>query len=113
MKYQDKKTGVWYDVMDVKDPPNYLEAPLQACLPMFSSRVTARDTSAKGISGSRYQGLWGILNNFIQVNPDKTISLTAAVLSADSVPGPGPYVKAKLQARRQLQLLHERAYPRQ
>ncbi len=26
VKYQDKKTGVWYDVMDVKDPRNYLES---------------------------------------------------------------------------------------
>ena len=24
VKYQDKKTGVWYDVMDVKDPRIYL-----------------------------------------------------------------------------------------
>ncbi len=26
VKYQDKTTGVWYDVMDVKDPRNYLES---------------------------------------------------------------------------------------
>ena len=34
----------------------------------------------------------GILKNFIQVNPDKTISLTKCCSVSGLGPGPGPYV---------------------
>lgn len=85
VKYQDKKTGVWYDVMDVKDPRNYLESTASS---MFA--YVLLKGYRKGYLGKEYQeagikAYEGILNNFIQVNPDKTISLPAAVLSADSV----------------------------
>ena len=76
MKYQDKKSGLWYDVMDVKDSANYLEA---TCSSMFTYCLLKgfrkgyltekfRDAGVKAYNG--------ILRNFIRVNGDKTISLT-------------------------------------
>lgn len=52
----------------------------------------------KGYLGKEYQeagikAYEGILNNFIQVNPDKTISLTRCCAVSGLGPGPGPYVK--------------------
>ena len=76
VKYQDKKTGVWYDVMDVKDPRNYLESTASSMFAYVLLKVTARDTSARNIRKQVSRLMRGILNNFIQVNSDKTISLT-------------------------------------
>ena len=93
VKYQDKKTGVWYDVMDVKDPRNYLESTASS---MFA--YVLLKGYRKGYLGKEYQeagikAYEGILNNFIQVNPDKTISLTRCCAVSGLGPGPGPYVK--------------------
>jgi rhamnogalacturonyl hydrolase YesR len=76
VKYQDKKTGVWYDVLDVEDPRNYLEA---TCSSMFaycllkSARLgyVGDDMKEAGIKAYK-----GIIKEFVKVNPDKTISLT-------------------------------------
>lgn len=86
VKYQDKETGLWYDVMDVKDSRNYLEA---TCSSMFAYCLlkgyrkgylseTFRDAGVKAYNG--------IINQFIRVNADKTISLTRCC----SVSGLGP-----------------------
>ena len=86
VKYQDAKTGVWYDVMDVKDPKNYLES-TASC--MFSyvllkgSRLGYLDASFKQAGVKAYDG---IINEFIKINNDKTISLT----NCCSVSGLGP-----------------------
>ena len=86
VKYQDAKTGVWYDVMDVKDPKNYLES-TASC--MFSyvllkgSRLGYIDASLKQAGVKAYDG---IINEFIKINNDKTISLTKCC----SVSGLGP-----------------------
>ena len=76
VKYQDKKTGVWYDVLDVKDPRNYLEATASsmfAYVLLKGSRLGYFDNDLKEAGLKAYKG---ILNEFIKVNPDKTISLT-------------------------------------
>ena len=86
VKYQDPKTGVWYDVMDVKDPKNYLESSASC---MFSyvllkgSRLGYIDASLKQAGVKAYDG---IINEFIKINNDKTISLT----NCCSVSGLGP-----------------------
>ncbi len=86
VKHQDAKTGVWYDVMDVKDPKNYLES-TASC--MFSyvllkgSRLGYLDASFKQAGIKAYDG---IINEFIKINNDKTISLT----NCCSVSGLGP-----------------------
>jgi polygalacturonase/rhamnogalacturonyl hydrolase YesR len=87
VKYQDKKTGLWYDVMDVPNRKgNYFEA---TCSSMFAyallkgARLGNLDESMKQAGIKAYNG---IIKNFIKVNADSTISLTKCV----SVSGLGP-----------------------
>ena len=86
VRYQDKDSGVWYDVLDVKDERNYLES---TCSSMFAycllkgARLGYLDASFKTAGEKAYQG---ILKKFIRVNADKTISLTHCC----SVSGLGP-----------------------
>lgn len=93
VKHQDKATGLWYDVMDVNDPKNYLES---TCSSMFAycllkgARLGYLDSSYREAGVKAYQG---ILNNFIRVNADKTISLTHCCSVSGLGPAPGPYVK--------------------
>jgi len=76
VRCQDKKSGVWYDVLDVQDPRNYLES---TCSSMFAYCLlkAARlgyvgdDMRQAGIKAYK-----GILDRFIRVNADETISLT-------------------------------------
>lgn len=93
VKYQDPKTGVWYDVMDVKDPRNYLESTASS---MFA--YVLLKGYRKGYLGKEYQkagikAYQGILREFIKVNADKTISLTKCCSVSGLGPGDGPYVK--------------------
>ncbi|MDO4172273.1 MAG: glycoside hydrolase family 88 protein [Prevotellaceae bacterium] len=111
VKYQDKKSGVWYDVMDVKDDRNYLEATASSmftyCL-LKGARLGYLPTANNWAAGVKQYPLCeaakaagadkidfkeagikaynGILNNFIKVNDDKTISLTRCC----AVSGLGP-----------------------
>ncbi len=117
VKYQDEKTGLWYDVMDVKDSRNYLESTVSAmftyCLlkgarlgylptannlaagvkpyPLCEAAKAAGadkiDFKAAGVKA--YQGM---LDNFIKINDDKTISLTRCCSVSGLGPAPGPYV---------------------
>ncbi|MDT3388868.1 MAG: glycoside hydrolase family 88 protein, partial [Bacteroidota bacterium] len=93
VKHQDKKTGVWYDVMDVNDPRNYLES---TCSSMFAycllkgARLGYLDDSFRKAGERAYDG---ILKEFIRVNADKTISLTSCCSVSGLGPAPGPFVK--------------------
>ncbi len=95
LKWQDKKTGVWYQVMDSpKRKGNYLES---TCSAMFAYSLLK--AYRKGYVGSKYRDAGirayrGILNNFIVVNPDKTISLTNCCSVAGLGPGKGPTIDA-------------------
>lgn len=91
INYQDPKTGVWYDVMDVKDPRNYIESTASCmftyCL-LKGARLGYLDDSFRQAGIKAYKG---IINNFIRVDVPKdgstpTISLTEGV----SVSGLGP-----------------------
>lgn len=93
VKYQDKKTGVWYDVLDVKSDKNYLESTASS---MFS--YVLLKGYRKGYLSEEYlkagvKAYNGILKQFIKVNADKTISLTRCCAVSGLGPGPGPYVK--------------------
>ena len=93
MDYQDPETGVWYDVMDVKDPRNYLESTAScmfAYVLLKGYRLGYLDESYRDAGVKAYQG---IINEFIKVNDDKTISLTQCCAVSGLGPGPGPYVK--------------------
>jgi len=84
--YQDKQSGVWYDVLDVKDPRNYLESTASsmfAYVLLKGVRKGYLDASFKAAGIKAYEG---IIKEFINVNADKTISLTKCC----SVSGLGP-----------------------
>ena len=94
IKWQDKKTGLWYQVMDAPERKgNYLES---TCSSMFAY-VLMKATN-KGYLGDKYflagkKAYQGILKNFIRVNADKTISLTNCCAVAGLGPGMSEAVK--------------------
>ena len=94
IKWQDKETGLWYQVMDQPGRKgNYLES---TCSSMFSY-VLMKATN-KGYLGDKYflagkKAYQGILKNFIRVNADKTISLTNCCAVAGLGPGMSEHVK--------------------
>jgi len=87
IKWQDKKSGVWYQVMDSPNREgNYLES---TCSAMFA--YVLLKAYRKGYLGSKYRDTGikayrGIINNFIRIDDDMTISLT----NCCSVAGLGP-----------------------
>ena len=94
IKWQDKKTGLWYQVMDQPGRKgNYLES---TCSSMFAY-VLMKATN-KGYLGDKYflagkKAYQGILKNFIRVNADKTISLTNCCAVAGLGPGMSEHAK--------------------
>ena len=93
VKYQDKQTGVWYDVMDVKDPRNYLESTASSMFAYVLLKGYRKGYLSEKYRDAGIKAYNGILNQFIKVNPDKTISLTKCCSVSGLGPGPGPYVK--------------------
>ena len=95
LKWQDKKSGVWYQVMDSPERKgNYLES---TCSAMFTYALLK--AYRKGYVGAKYRDAGiraykGIINKFIRVNADKTISLT----NCCSVAGLGPAVTPEVEA---------------
>ena len=98
IKWQDQKSGVWYQVMDAPNREgNYLEA---TCSSMFT--YVLLKAYRKGYVGDKYRDAGikaykGIINNFIRVNADKTISLTNCCEVAGLGPAATPEVEAALK----------------
>ena len=94
LKWQDKKTGLWYQVMDTPEREgNYLES---TCSSMFA--YVLLKAYNKGYLGEKYRkagekAYQGIIDSFIRVNADKTISLTQCC----SVAGLGPAATPEVQ----------------
>lgn len=88
IKYQDPKTGLWYQVMDQPGREgNYLES---TCSSMFA--YVLLKANRMGYLGEKYReagikAYKGIINNFIRINADKTISLTQCCEVAGLGPG--------------------------
>ena len=94
VQYQDKKSGVWYDVLDVESPKNYLESTAScmfAYVLLKGSRMGWLDTDFNEAGKRAYEG---ILKRFIRVNEDRTISLTDCCSVSGLGPGKGPFVPA-------------------
>ena len=91
VKYQDKKTGVWYDVLDVKSDKNYLESTASSMFAYVLLKGYRKGYLSEEYLKAGVKAYNGILKQFIKVNTDKTISLTRCC--AVSGLGPGPYVK--------------------
>ena len=98
LKWQDQKTGVWYQVMDAPGREgNYLEATASS---MFAYALLK--AYRKGYVGAKYRDAGikaykGIINNFIRVNADKTISLTNCCSVAGLGPAATPEVEAAMK----------------
>ncbi|MBR4276441.1 MAG: glycoside hydrolase family 88 protein [Prevotella sp.] len=77
VKYQDKDSGLWFDVMDVKSDKNYLESTASAMFTyvlLKSSRLGyLPEPEFKEAGVKAYNA---IIEKMIKVNPDMTISLT-------------------------------------
>lgn len=91
--YQDKKTGVWYDVLDVKDSRNYLESTASSMFAYVLLKGARTGYLPESFRAAGIKAYNGIINNFIKVNADKTISLTNCCSVSGLGPAPGPYVK--------------------
>ena len=98
LKWQDKKSGVWFQVMDSPEREgNYLES---TCSAMFTYALLK--AYRKGYVGAKYRDAGikaykGIINNFIKVNADKTISLTNCCSVAGLGPAATPEVEAAMK----------------
>lgn len=93
VKYQDHESGVWYDVMDVSDSLNYLEATAScmfAYVLLKATRMGWIDSSLRQYGIKAYNG---ILTHFVSEDEDGGISLTNCCSVSGLGPGPGPYVK--------------------
>ena len=93
VKYQDKKMGVWYDVLDVKSDKNYLESTASSMFAYVLLKGYRKGYLSEDYLKAGVKAYNGILKQFIKVNPDKTISLTRCCAVSGLGPGPGPYVK--------------------
>ena len=98
LKWQDKKTGLWYQVMDspTRDG-NYLES---TCSSMFTYALLK--AYRKGYVGEKYRDAGiraykSMIDKFIQVHPDKTISLTNCCEVAGLGPAATPDVEAAMK----------------
>ena len=93
IKWQDSKSGLWYQVMDSPNREgNYLEA---TCSSMFA--YVLLKAYRMGYVGTRYRkagikAYQGILKHFIRIDTDNTISLTHCC----SVAGLGPGISEKV-----------------
>ena len=98
IKWQDKKTGTWYQVMDAPERQgNYLES---TCSSMFAYALLK--AYRMGYVGEKYRDAGiraykGIIDNFIKVHPDRTISLTNCCSVAGLGPAATPDVQAALK----------------
>ena len=98
LKWQDKDSGVWYQVMDSPSREgNFLES---TCSAMFTYALLK--AYRKGYVGEKYRDAGikaykGIINKFIKVHPDKTISLTECCSVAGLGPAETPEVIAAMK----------------
>ncbi|MBQ3700496.1 MAG: glycoside hydrolase family 88 protein [Prevotella sp.] len=98
LKWQDKKTDLWYQVMDSPEREgNYLES---TCSAMFTYALLK--AYRKGYVGKKYldagiRAYKGMIKNFIQIHPDKTISLTRCCSVAGLGPAATPEVEAAMK----------------
>jgi unsaturated rhamnogalacturonyl hydrolase len=76
-KHQDKKTGLWYQVMDQGDREgNYLEATASSMFACSLLKAVRKGYISKKYRKVAIKGYHGILNSLIRENGDGTISLT-------------------------------------
>ncbi|MBN1820346.1 MAG: glycoside hydrolase family 88 protein [Prolixibacteraceae bacterium] len=76
-KYQDKKTGLWYQVLNLPDREgNYLESSVSSMFVYAISKAVRMGYIGKDYGAVAQNGYNGIIKNFIKNNNNNTISLT-------------------------------------
>jgi unsaturated rhamnogalacturonyl hydrolase len=76
-KYQDQKTGLWYQVLDQGNREgNYLEATGSSMFTYTLLKATRKGYISKEYKAVALKAYSGILENLIKNNSDGTISLT-------------------------------------
>ncbi|NQU86901.1 MAG: glycoside hydrolase family 88 protein [Mariniphaga sp.] len=76
-KHQDKKTGLWYQVLDLPEREgNYLESSVSSMFVYALLKATRLKLIDESFRKTAIIGYEGILNNFIKENDNKSISLT-------------------------------------
>ncbi len=121
---QDKKTGLWFQVLDQGvRKGNYLEATASSMFTYTLLKATRKNYINKDYHSVAVRAYNGLLNNFIQNNSDGTISLTKCcavaglggtpyrdgsfeyyikeLVRADDPKGVGPFVMASLEYSKQ------------
>ena len=98
LKWQDKKTGLWYQVMDSPEREgNYLESTCSAMFTYALLKAYRKGYVSKQYLDAGIKAYKGMINNFIQVHPDKTISLTRCCSVAGLGPAATPEVEAAMK----------------
>lgn len=86
VRHQDPETGLWYQVMDVVDSRNYLEATCSSMFAYSLLKAVRKGWIPSSFQAAGIKAYRGIVDRFIHVNSDGTISLSDCC----SVAGLGP-----------------------
>ena len=82
-RYQDGKTGLWYQVLDKGNAKgNYMESSASCMLVYALARGVRQGYLPLHYLANAERGYKGILSHFIQAGPDDAVSLTGTVKSA-------------------------------
>ena len=79
-KYQDPATGVWYQILNQPDATgNYLESSASAMFSYFYTKALNKGYLPDSYRATADKAFNGLLNEFVLVHPDDTISLVNTV----------------------------------
>jgi unsaturated rhamnogalacturonyl hydrolase len=77
LRWQDKKTGLWYQVVDQGERQgNYLEGSVSSMMMYFYAKSCNKGYLPKSYMKAAKKTFNGIKKNLIKENPDGTISIT-------------------------------------
>lgn len=83
-RYQDKKSGLWYEVMDKPgEKGNYLESSASGMFIYALAKGVRLGYLPKRCLVSAQRGWKGMLDHFVQISPDGSITITGTVKGID------------------------------
>ena len=95
LKWQDKKTGLWYQVMDSPEREgNYLESTCSSMFTYVLLKAYRKGYVSEKYRDARIRAYKSMIEKFIQIHADKTISLTQCC----EVAGLGPAVTPEVES---------------
>ena len=99
MRWQDEKTGVWYQVMDSPTREgNYLEATASSMFAYVLLKAARTVDLGEKYREAGIRAYQGIIREFVRVHPDGNIALTSCCAVAGLGPGISPQVEAALKS---------------